>query len=148
MTFRVGDLGRGQRRAKEECNPHYNPITANYAPNNILILWEYLSIAVFVMTGSQVRILFAHQKLQYTTSLSTSSLLRADANFPLQSFASLATTAEATSKTFHAIVCGDDPYEADSIIRFPSSAVVDQSRRRFRTTEHPRIWKRGFQNEI
>src|SRR3954469_25871551 len=35
-----------------------------------------------------------------TTSLSTSSLLRADANFPLHSFASLATTAEATSKPF------------------------------------------------
>src|ERR1700716_4508368 len=33
-----------------------------------------------------------------TTSLSTSSLVRAEANLPLQSFASIATTAEATSR--------------------------------------------------
>src|SRR5665647_3631229 len=38
------------------------------------------------------------EKPRNTTSLSTSSLVRPEANFPLQSLASVATTAEATSR--------------------------------------------------
>src|ERR1700689_5198272 len=46
------------------------------------------------------------QKPRNTTSLSTSSLLRAEANLPLQSLASIATTAEATSSPLRPSLAG------------------------------------------
>jgi hypothetical protein len=65
-----------------------------------------------------------------TTSLSTSSLLRAEANFPLQSLASLPTIAEATSRPFRP-PCAGMILTKPTRVR-PPAAVVDQRGRRFR----------------
>jgi hypothetical protein len=57
-----------------------------------------------------------------TTSLSMSSLLRADANFPLQFFASLPTTAAGHVKADFVWLRRNNANEASCVVRSPSGA--------------------------